>query len=423
MKKDELKYDVTETDESKEIDESKETDDYELNESVEDEEEDPEKKARRRKNVIRILIGLGIIIALLLLGFGIKKNRIAAVIGDDMQNEMIGKLSNYVSQISADYVSEDEAKDIATNVIKDNFNDLLIENFMDLEQDNIQMMIDNSLYNYMQDYYTSAETDSLIQDAVDDITNLFMADIEELRRNINDVKTSVENLTNEFSEYQELTNKTLDEMSEKEQEDVDRLTTLINEHVAELQDKISIINSEIDIRDTETPLISYVWNTTVQKADSALNPSGDGSSSGSGSGASGDEGSEGNTDETASDIWTKWEKPADGINWTVTDKEHDKSNMTIKEYVEVLAQNDIEFTQSINKLYEYANDLYEQESNDRTEADVAIVNLFNSKVTMLQDEIDQINEKLNGISFWTGTQEEYNALGTKDPNTLYFVTD
>lgn len=416
MKKEKLEYDVTETDESKELDESKETDDYELNESVEDEEEeDPEKKARRRKNVIRILIGLGIIIALLLLGFGIKKNRIAAVIGDDMQNEMIGKLSNYVSQISADYISEDEAKDIATNVVKDNFNDLLVENFMNLEQDNIQMMIDNSLYNYMQDYYTSAETDSLLQGAVDDITSLFMMDIEELRRNINDVKTSVENLTNEFADYQELTNKTLDEMSEKEQEDVDRLTTLINEHVAELQDKISIINSEIDIRDTETPLISYVWNTAVQKADSTLNPGGDGSGSGSDSGDSSSEG--------GSDIWSRWESPDSDIDWVVKDKEHDKTNMTIKEYVEVLAQNDIEFTQSINKLYEYANDLYDQERSDRIEGDIAIVNLFNSKVTLLQDEIDEINNKLNGVSFWTGTQEEYNALGTKDPNTLYFVTE
>lgn len=415
MKKEKLEYDVTETDESKELDESKETDDYELNESVEDEdEEDPEKKARRRKNVIRILIGLGIIIALLLLGFGIKKNRIAAVIGDDMQNEMIGKLSNYVSQISADYVSEDEAKDIATNVVKDNFNDLLVENFMNLEQDNIQAMIDNSLYNYMQDYYTSAETDSLLQGAVDDITSLFMMDIEELRRNINDVKTSVENLTNEFADYQELTNKTLDEMSEKEQEDVDRLTTLINEHVAELQDKISIINSEIDIRDTETPLISYVWNTAVQKADSTLNPGGDGS----GSGDSGNSSSEG-----GSDIWSRWERPDSDLDWVVTDKEHDKTNMTIKEYVEVLAQNDIEFTQSINKLYEYANDLYDQERSDRIGADISIVNLLNSKVTMLQDEIDEINNKLNGVSFWTGTQEEYNALGTKDPNTLYFVTE
>ena len=97
--------------------------------------------------------------------------------------------------------------------------------------------------------------------------------------------------------------------------------------------------------------------------------------------------------------------------------------MTIKEYVEVLAQNDIEFTQSINKLYEYANDLYDQERSDRIEGDIAIVNLFNSKVTMLQDEIDEINDKLNGVSFWTGTREEYNALGTKDPNTLYFVTE
>jgi hypothetical protein len=28
----------------------------------------------------------------------------------------------------------------------------------------------------------------------------------------------------------------------------------------------------------------------------------------------------------------------------------------------------------------------------------------------------------NDLKFWTGTQAQYNAIGTKDPNTIYFVT-
>jgi len=97
--------------------------------------------------------------------------------------------------------------------------------------------------------------------------------------------------------------------------------------------------------------------------------------------------------------------------------------MTIKEYVEILADNDIEFTKSINKLYEYTNDLYAQEKADREDNDMNITNFFNTKVSDLQDQIDTINNQLGGYSIWTGTQAEYNALGRKDGSTIYLITE
>lgn len=31
-------------------------------------------------------------------------------------------------------------------------------------------------------------------------------------------------------------------------------------------------------------------------------------------------------------------------------------------------------------------------------------------------------ESLNGLKLWKGTQVEYDAIITKDPNTLYFIS-
>jgi len=32
-------------------------------------------------------------------------------------------------------------------------------------------------------------------------------------------------------------------------------------------------------------------------------------------------------------------------------------------------------------------------------------------------------ESLNGLKLWKGTQVEYDQIITKDPSTLYFITD
>ena len=49
----------------------------------------------------------------------------------------------------------------------------------------------------------------------------------------------------------------------------------------------------------------------------------------------------------------------------------------------------------------------------------------NSAVTVSNKLVGKINEVNNnvGINFWTGTQAQYDAIGTKDANTIYFVTD
>lgn len=40
-----------------------------------------------------------------------------------------------------------------------------------------------------------------------------------------------------------------------------------------------------------------------------------------------------------------------------------------------------------------------------------------------KDELNNINTQLDGKTIWTGTQAEYDAITTKDSNTLYFVTE
>lgn len=35
----------------------------------------------------------------------------------------------------------------------------------------------------------------------------------------------------------------------------------------------------------------------------------------------------------------------------------------------------------------------------------------------------QIDDKLNGISLWKGTQAEYDAIQNKDENTLYIIKE
>ena len=54
----------------------------------------------------------------------------------------------------------------------------------------------------------------------------------------------------------------------------------------------------------------------------------------------------------------------------------------------------------------------------RTEANksVVIADEFNGKATQIQDSSDNSSKKI-----WTGTQAEYDAIATKDSNTIYFI--
>jgi hypothetical protein len=36
--------------------------------------------------------------------------------------------------------------------------------------------------------------------------------------------------------------------------------------------------------------------------------------------------------------------------------------------------------------------------------------------------IQTTGNTVSGINFWTGTQAQYDAIGTKNANTLYFIT-
>lgn len=408
---------------------------YVLNDdAIDDDEKDKEKdedkkKEELKKRILMGIIGAGIIIAILLLAFGLRKNKVAAVLSNDAQDRMINDLSGYIHEVAADKIDENTSKQIATDVIEDNFKDLLIQNFMSLSEEQVTQMIKQSLDKYMSNYYTKEEMDEINNN----IVNNFMTTIADVRSDIDKIREDIANLVKDYEHYKEVTDANL----------------------KDLQDQIDVINSEIDITEVETPLISYVWNVNIKKPtkpSKEVETDEDGNVISSGTSTVDDTGKETSDTSTSADgtttegseitgdtdngtgAWAKWEDPEEGVKWHIVKKEHDTSDMTIKEYVEILAGNDIEFTKSLNELYEYLNDLYAQEKSDREndiakeradreDSDMNITNFFNTKVSDLQEQIDTINNQLGGYSIWTGTQAEYNALGHKDGSTIYLITE
>lgn len=349
------------------------------------------KLTKKQKNILLTIAVIILIIVILLLGFFIKKNRVAAVLNDEAQNEMISNLSGYINQVAADSINKKQARQIAKKVVKDNFNDLLVENFMSLEQKNIQDMIDKSLHKYMQNYYTKKDIDKKIGD----ITNKFMSDLEALRKQIAGVKEYVERLNKDYEAYKKLTDSRVKELNSKIEREKSKILSKMKKDKKELESKIADINKRIDVKTIQTPLFSYIWNKSVQKA-----PSGK--------------------------FNDKWNNANPNVKWHITAKEHDKSKMSIKEYVEILAKNDIQFTTSINKLNEYLNDAMDDEKKERMSADTNILDIFNTKVSEVNEHINQLNKKVDKLMehpLWTGGQAEYNALGEKKKGTIYFVTE
>ena len=53
----------------------------------------------------------------------------------------------------------------------------------------------------------------------------------------------------------------------------------------------------------------------------------------------------------------------------------------------------------------------------RQNGDIYIADSSNGTPYKLQDKMD----KIPSVKFWTGTQAEYDAIETKDDNTVYFV--
>lgn len=48
---------------------------------------------------------------------------------------------------------------------------------------------------------------------------------------------------------------------------------------------------------------------------------------------------------------------------------------------------------------------------------------MNALETRIKDAFDGIDNQLNGFSLWSGSQAQYNALGTYDNNTFYYITE
>ena len=66
-------------------------------------------------------------------------------------------------------------------------------------------------------------------------------------------------------------------------------------------------------------------------------------------------------------------------------------------------------------------DVTRAEGSVTTEGDAFNAANMNDLENRIDAEFQDINEKQNGLSLWAGTQAQYNAITTKDNNTLYFI--
>jgi len=48
---------------------------------------------------------------------------------------------------------------------------------------------------------------------------------------------------------------------------------------------------------------------------------------------------------------------------------------------------------------------------------------MNALETRIDNAFTAVDSQLNGLTLWSGTQAQYNALGTYDSSTLYFITE
>lgn len=72
----------------------------------------------------------------------------------------------------------------------------------------------------------------------------------------------------------------------------------------------------------------------------------------------------------------------------------------------------------INSTNAKVNELDQDVSGLQTD-----VSTLKSNTNILQTSVSNINTRLNGLTFVTLTQTEYDALSTKDNNTIYFITE
>ena len=72
----------------------------------------------------------------------------------------------------------------------------------------------------------------------------------------------------------------------------------------------------------------------------------------------------------------------------------------------------------INSTNAKVNELDQDVSGLQTD-----VSTLKSNTSSLQTNVSNIATRLNGLTFVTLTQTEYDALSTKDDNTIYFITE
>lgn len=72
----------------------------------------------------------------------------------------------------------------------------------------------------------------------------------------------------------------------------------------------------------------------------------------------------------------------------------------------------------VNELDQTVGDIKTDVSGLQTD-----VSTLKSNTNTLQTSVSNINTRLNGLTFIALTQTEYDALSTKDNNTIYFITE
>lgn len=46
-----------------------------------------------------------------------------------------------------------------------------------------------------------------------------------------------------------------------------------------------------------------------------------------------------------------------------------------------------------------------------------------SQINSINDDIEKINDRIDGVSFWTGSKNDYDNIINKNNNTIYIIND
>ena len=103
-----------------------------------------------------------------------------------------------------------------------------------------------------------------------------------------------------------------------------------------------------------------------------------------------------------------------------------QEGQTLRKYQEI-SNNDGTISLRDVTSYQQEGDRFSASDINSTNAKVnkldQDVSRLQSDTSTLQTDVSNINTRLNGLTFVTLTQTEYDALSTKDDNTIYFITE